>query len=227
MFEVKRLDIHKNPFIGLFFSCSENVLIYSPFLQSESVEKIKSVLKPDRSCCVSVGSSHLTGLFTVLNSHGVVVPEFIEENEMKKIERETGLKVCTVESRFSAVKNNVLANDEAGLVNQRVSKTQREIIAKCLGVGVEPKRISGLSTVGAINLVTNNGLIGYNNASDAELHVLSQFFNVPVVRSTCNFGTSAVGLGVVANCHGALVGSASTGFELGNVYAALSGDANG
>ncbi len=223
MFKVAKLDINRNPFIGLYLAASENAVIYSNFLQERTISTIVDTLKPKITCVTSIGSSYLTGLFSVLNSNGIVVPKFTEDQEISRIKKELGINVYKLDDRFSAVRNNLLANDNACIVNKKISKTDQMRIRDCLGVEVFPTKTK-LPTVGSINVVTNKGLLGYNDATDEELNWLSSTLKVNAVRGTCNFGTTATSLGIAANSNGAIVGAMSTGFELGTVHQALSGE---
>lgn len=169
----------------------------------------------------NLGNSTLTGLFSAMNSNAVLVPSFAEPEEVKKIEKDLGVNVCKIDDRFSAVKNNVILTDKACILNENMSRGEQKKIGDAVGVEVFASKISGLSVVGSVNVATNKGLLAYNHASEQELLWLSKVLKVKVRRGTCNFGTVANSLGIVANSNGAVVGSISSGYELGNILSAL------
>lgn len=198
-------------------------MLTSPYVSEKVINLAKTVLKPKEICITTIGNSHLTGLFSVANSHGIALPSFVEKNELRKIEL-LGLSVYEVDERFSAIKNNFLVNDKAVVINEHIPKKEYADMSKCFGVTVCTTQLNNLSTIGAVNVVTNKGLLAYNKASERELHWLANEFKVRAVRGTCNFGSVATGLGIVANSHGALVGASTSGFEMSNVFQALSGE---
>ncbi len=224
MYEVSKLEINRNPYIGLYLTASDDALLCSKYVPEKVVQKAASVLKVKKICITSIGDSYLTGLFTVINSHCVLVPEFTEDAEIETIETKLGLKVCKIDNRFSAIRNNFLINDKNCILNENMPKSEWKKIEKYTGVEVNAARIGTIPTIGSINVLTNKGLLCYNNASEKDSAWLSRVLKVNIVKGTCNFGTISTGLGIVANLHGALAGSHSTGFELGNIFEALSGD---
>ncbi|MFH0713348.1 MAG: translation initiation factor IF-6 [Candidatus Micrarchaeota archaeon] len=224
MYHVKKLDINRNPFIGLYLSASDKALLSSPFIPESALQLAKETLFPAKICAVTIGSSHLTGLFTVMNSNGCIVPKFAEDKEVQKITKELELNVCKVPDEFSAIRNNFLVNDRACVVNESLPKIEQKKVSDCLDVEVFPMRTGGLPTVGSLNVVTNKGLIGFNDLEEDEFNSMLKIFHVKGTTGTCNFGTVSISLGIVANSTGALAGSFSTGFELGTTYQALSGE---
>lgn len=183
---------------------------------------VELTLKPKKTCTVNIGNSHLTGLFSVANSNCAVVPQFVEDGEVNKIKRELGINVCRLDDRFSAVKNNVILTNAICIVNPQLPKAEQKKLADCAGVEVVASIVKTCQTIGAVNVATSNGLLAFNNASTKDLEWLCKVLKVPGVRGTCNFGTNALSLGIVANSRGALIGALTTGFESSIIYQALS-----
>ncbi len=222
LFSIAKLEINRNPFIGLYLSASDDFLLHSTYVPEKVATSAASILKPKKTCITNLGNSTLTGLFSVMNSNAILVPTFSERDEVKQIESELGIAVCKIDDKFSAVKNNVILTDKACILNPNMSKTQQEKIRDVVGVEVFASKISGISTVGSVNVATNKGLVAYNHAAELELNWLSKALKVKYKRGTCNFGTVANSLGIVANSTGALTGSFSTGHETGTIFEALS-----
>ncbi len=223
MFQIKKIEVHNNPFIGLYLTVCDDFLICSPYVPVKVLKAAEETLKTIKTCMVTIGNSHLTGLLTAANSKCVVVPQFTEEKEVKKIESDLGVAVCKIDDRFSAVKNNILINNNDCIVNRHLPKVDREKISKSCEVQVASSRFS-IATVGSVNVVNGNGLLCYNGASEEEMQLLSSVFKVKAIKATCNFGSIATGLGIVANSKGALVGAFSSGFEVAKIFQALSSD---
>ncbi|MFH1247040.1 MAG: translation initiation factor IF-6 [Candidatus Micrarchaeota archaeon] len=224
LFEISKVEINRNPFIGLYLSACDNFLIHSPYVPEKIAETAVSILKPKKTCVTNIGNSNLSGLFSVLNSNACLVPQFADDIEVKKIESELGVNVCKVLDSFSAIKNNVVLTDKACILNPSMPASQQEKIRDAVGVEVFSVGVGEVSTVGSLNVATNKGLLCYNRATEKEFTWLSKVLKVKAVRGTCNFGTVAISLGMVANSKGVLIGGLSTGFEVSNIFEALSGD---
>ena len=81
--------------------------------------------------------------------------------------------------------------------------------------------ISGIKTVGMAAVATNKGLLCHPKIKEKEKEKLETIFDVPVMIGTVCHGTPNIGAGVVANNHGAITGSHTTGIELGRIEEAL------
>ncbi|MDR0797315.1 MAG: translation initiation factor 6, partial [Nitrososphaerota archaeon] len=74
--------------------------------------------------------------------------------------------------------------------------------------------IAGLPYVGSLATVTNKGVLAHPLLKDEERKILEQAFKVPVEVGTINCGIPYVGTGLLANSHGAVAGSMTTGPEM-------------
>ncbi len=223
-FQVVKIEVNRNPFIGLYLTASDDAVLCSHFVPDNLLRLINDVLKPSKILPVSIADSHLTGIYTAMNSTGVALPGFTDDKTLHFIKRELGVNVCKIDDRFSAVRSNVLVNDSLCMVNAHMARGEHKKLADCFDAEVIPLKFGKVSTIGAVNVVTNKGVLAYNDASENELQLLSKAFKFKAIPATCNFGTPATSFGVIANKNGALIGSNSTGFEAGLVYEALSGE---
>jgi len=214
--------VHKNPFVGLFFKANDNIVLVPKSLPEKFAETIQNTLGTT-PVKLSVSQSDLLGIFVAMNSNGCVVPSFIEDEELAAL-RKTGLNVAIIDSH-QACGNSVLCNDHAAVLHPTVSRVEAKKISDALGVeALAHDLLSKISTVGAVNVVTNKGLLAYNEMPELELKKLERLFKVKGNVGTCNMGVPFVGMGVVANSKGALVGHATSGFEISRIYEALFGD---
>ena len=123
--------------------------------------------------------------------------------------------------RLTATGNVILANDTAALVHPDISDRSMEIISRVLGVDVHRGTIAGLGTVGMSGVATNKGLLVHPMVTQEELAHLEEVFDLPVDVGTTNYGSQAVGSGLLANSKGYVAGSNTTGHELGRIEDAL------
>ncbi|MGB9577033.1 MAG: translation initiation factor IF-6 [Candidatus Micrarchaeia archaeon] len=218
MFSIVRASVYKNPFIGLYFKASDGLLLAARNAPAKTVELAEEVLRV-RSVRLFVRQSPLVGVFAAMNSTGVVLSDSAEAEERALLKKE-GLNVCTLKA--FAPGNNVLCNDKAALLNPAIHPSDARRIGDCLGVEVFQQPITSRGVVGSLNVVTNKGLLAFNEVTDVEFKRLIQIFGVHGARGTSNMGSVCNAFGVVANTNGALVGQLTSGFEVQRVYEALS-----
>lgn len=219
---ILKASVHKNPFIGLYMRTNNEITLV-PKTVPATVAKAAEEALGTKLVHASISQSNLLGIFCALNSNGCAIPAFTEEAEIRAI-RDTGLNVALVSSHYSCG-NNILCNDKAALVNPAVPKSEVKLIADALGVeAFTHETLTRVPTVGAINVVTNKGLLAYNEVPEVELRKLERLFGVKGQIGTCNMGVPFNGMGIIANDKGALVGDSTSGFEIQRVYEALFGD---
>ncbi len=219
-FPVRKADVEKNPFIGLFLKASDSLLLASPRVPRNTLRLAVDTMRVE-PISIFVNQSPFVGLFSVLNSNGCVLPELAEKQEVAALKKKE-LNVCLLESGLCPG-NVLLANDKACLASPLLSKEEAKLVGDCLGVEVFSQRV-GLEAFASASVVTNNGVLAYNELSDVELKYLKKVFGVTAVIGTTNFGVPFNALSVVANSSGALIGELTTGFEAQRVFEALAGD---
>ena len=219
---ITKFSVHKNPFVGLHFKASDEIALVPRVLAGKLAGTVQNTLGAT-PVPLSINQSDLLGLFVAMNSSGCVVPSFIEDDELAVL-RKAGLNVATIETH-QACGNSILCNDRAAVLHPTIARAEAKKISDALGVeALAHDLLSKISTVGAVNVVTNRGLLAYNEMPQVELKKLERLFKVRGNVGTCNMGVPFVGMGVVANSKGALVGHATSGFELSRIYEALFGD---
>lgn len=169
----------------------------------------------------SVAGSAIVGALLALNDQGIVVTDFATQREVGKLRDATGLPVATTPGVFNAMGNNVLAGPDAALVHPDVEPASVAVIEETLDAHVEQGTIAGLNTVGAAACVNGAGVLTHPKADADELDRLERLFRLPVAIGTVNHGAPLVGAGVIANAHGAVVGTETTGPELNRIENAL------
>jgi translation initiation factor 6 len=219
--KIAKASIQKNPFIGLFLRTNGEVTLAPPGLPKKNAEQIRETLGT-RVVHLLIDQSPLAGVLTALNSNGVVLPSFAEKSVASILKRE-GLNALVLREPF-APGNLVSCNDRCALVSPLVSREEAKRVGDALNVEVHQQAIAGSAVVGATCVATNNGVLAFNEASEIELKFLAKIFGCKAVGGTTNFGSVCNSLGVIANERGALVGEATTGFEVQRVFEALSKD---
>ncbi|MCX8197654.1 MAG: translation initiation factor IF-6 [Candidatus Micrarchaeota archaeon] len=207
-----------NPYVGLFSKASERLVCADITASPKLISALESLGAPVLKA--SIGGAGLSGLFVCMNSNGAVLPSFCSQEEISLF-KSHGLNVEVLSGQFSAVGNNLAANDKGAAANPEIPRMELEKISDCLGVEVVPIRIAGYPTVGSCIAATNSGFLAHNRASEQELKELEGIFGVPGSNCTLNTGVPFVSICLAANSKGAVAGESSTGFELGRAAEAL------
>lgn len=219
MAKLVKTSFYNNPFIGLYLRASDKLVLCPPTASEKLVLQARESLAVE-PIELFVNNSPLLGVFTAVNSNGVVLPSFAENNEAKKLKR-LGLNVCFLEKL--APGNNILVNDHAALASEKVSKQELRMLRDCFGVEVLQQRFAGFP-LASTTVVTNKGLLAYNEITALELKKLEKTFSVRGASGTSNMGVVFNSLGVIANSKGALVGMRTSGFEAQRIFEALFGE---
>ncbi len=213
------LGLMDTSFLGVYAKASDSLVILPPGAPDAVVGEISRVLgvEPLR---VTVGGSSLVGVFAALNSHGVLLPEGVTEEELR-ILRSAGLNVAVLRERHNALGNNIMVNDRRALVHPSMGRASLRAIEDALDVEAMRSSLGGVPTVGSFGIATNRGVLVHPGVSDAEMEKLRHFFGLPVHRTTVNMGSPKVGAGILANSRGAVIGFESTPIEVARIEDAL------
>ncbi len=171
---------------------------------------------------MSIGGMDFIGVLARANSNGMLVSNLVTDREMEAIRgMKLGINIEVLGSTLNAVGNNMILNDRVAIVNPEYSRRDMAIIGDVLGVEVIGRSIGSFKTVGANDILTNKGLVINNHASDEEKERLDRETGFDSVRSTANMGSLGVGIAVVANSNGALIGDTTTGYEFSRIVDGL------
>jgi len=216
--KIEKTNFYRNPFIGLFLKTNNSITLLPDGTPHKLLQLAESTLET-KPVHLLIDQSSLVGIFTALNDNGCVLPEFAEKKETDLLKKQ-GLNVLLL--RNYAPGNNILCNNKACLVNSEIDHDEAKKIGDCLGVEVFRQK-TGANTVGAANVVTDKGLLAFNETSEIELKYLEKSFGSKGIVGTTNLGSQYNGISLVANNKGALVGESTTGVEMQRIYEALNG----
>lgn len=214
---IRTVDIYDTPMIGVFATCTEDVVLVPPLTKPEICAVLENSLKV-RVVETLINGSVVVGALSRGNSNGFLVSYGTDNEELKKL---VGVQVEILPDKLNAVGNIVLANDSAALVHPELSDKAIEAIAGTLKVEVYRGTIAGIKNVGMAGVVTNRGLLVHPRVTLTERETLESIFELPVNIGTTNFGTQMLGSGLLANSKSYLAGSETTGPELGRIEEAL------
>jgi translation initiation factor 6 len=204
--------------IGVYSIATEKFVIIPKMVPFEKAEQMAEWLKVPL-VHTSVSGSVLAGAFVSGNSHGILLPYFVRDEELSAIKAVFSGNLTIMETKKTAFGNLVLANDQGAVIDPRIKGSQVEKISEALGVEVVPTEIAGLPYVGSLAVATNKGVLSHPLLRENEKKILQDVLKVPVDVGTVNCGIPYVGTGLIANSHAAIAGSMTTGpetFIIGN-----------
>lgn len=208
---VSRAAISGSPYVGVYLKVGEQVAFLPPSAPRAVAEDVARLFKVE-IVRTTVAESDIIGALVAMNSHGALVGDEIDPLERTELERIAPLTV--IRTRFNAMGNNVLVNDQGAIVHPDFSDEAIARIGEALAVPARRGTVAGLGTVGMAAIATNRGAVVHPRATEREAEEVAHALGVPVHRSTANFGVPIVGACLVANSRAILVGRPTTPVEI-------------
>lgn len=215
-----RYNINGSEYVGAFAACTERYTLIGAGVSKKAKQLIADALLTE---CIElqVCGMDFIGMFCRANSNGVVVPDFMYDNELSTLRKALEANVEVIESDLNAIGNDVLANDKIAIINPEYSVAAAKQIQDALNVEIIRASIAGYKTIGANNILTNKGMLINNRSNDAEKERIDKITGFDSIRTTANTGSVAIGISAVANSKGVVAGSTTTGYELTRIMQAL------
>ncbi|WP_336327646.1 translation initiation factor IF-6 [Halovenus sp. HT40] len=209
-----------SPYIGVFARATNDCLLIRPDIDDDLVADCADELSVP-VVETTIGGSGTVGSLVAGNSNGLLVSNRATDREIDRIEEAVDLPVTELPGRINAAGNVVLANDNGAYVHPDLPREAIQRIKDGLDVPVERGDIAGVNTVGTAAVTTGRGVLCHPKSTDEELDRIEAHLDVPADIGTINYGGPLVGSGLIANDDGYIVGSETTGPELGRIDSAL------
>ncbi len=222
---VEKADIMGNPNIGVYVFANNEVAIVPPIVDQGFEEILTRILRVESIVRTKISDTILPGVMIAGNDKGILVPRTIRDEELRAIREGFSGNIAVIKAPPNALGNIVVANSRAAMIYRDLDDDAAKIIKETLEVETVVRgTIAGLITVGSAAVITNRGGVVHPDAKEDELRYLSDLFKVVVDISSVNFGVFFIRSGVVANDHGILVGSRTTGPEILRISRILGGE---
>jgi len=199
--------------ISVYSLATENIVIIPRMVPKEKAQEFADWLNT-KLVYTSIGGSVLAGALACANSNGMLLPNYVRDEELTQIKAAFEGNITIMETKKTAYGNLVLTNDKGAVVDPRFKENEIKKISEILGVEAVPTEIAGLPYVGSLAVATNKGVLAHPLLKDEERKILENVFKVPVDVGTVNCGVPYVGTGLLANSHAAVAGSMTTGPEM-------------
>ena len=215
-----RTSVAGSPYVGVFAHASTGCLLVRRDIDDETAEAIADELGVT-AVPTTVGGSGTVGSLAAGNDNGLVVSSQLTERERETIADAADGVIAKLPGRINAAGNVVCCNDYGAYVHPDLPRDAVQAVKDGLDVPVERGVIAGVTTVGTAAVATNKGVLCHPKATDGELDALEDILDVPADIGTINYGGPLVGSGLLANDHGYICGSDTSGPELGRIDQAL------
>ena len=202
--------------VGVFARATNDCLL----LRSDADADLAAAMSDELDVSVvqtTVGGSGTIGSLVVGNENGVLVSSRVTDRERERIQDATGTPVVELPGKINAAGNVIVANDYGAYVHPDLSREAILAIKDALGVPVERGELGGVRTVGTAAVANNTGVLCHPKSTEEELETIEEHLDVYADLGTINYGGPLVGSGLVANDYGFVVGSETTGPELGRI----------
>ncbi len=219
-----RTHLNGNPYLGIYALANESHVLVPPRVPKRTLRQLADGLeaRPHRT---TVAGTDLLGTFAVSNSNGMLLPSDATEIEVQELRDALGMNVGTMETKFNALGNLILANDKGAVVGKLYSAEECEQISSVLNVDVKPGTLAHLNIVGSLGRANGSGALVSPGATDDEIEVVKETLDVVVERGTANLGVGNVGTCILVNSKGLAAGMPTTGIEMGKMQHIFEADA--
>jgi translation initiation factor 6 len=204
-----------SPNIGVYALTTNTLTILPVEIPSSKVKRVEDSLRGE-IVVTTVGETRLVGVLAAANSNGIILPHFASDEEVGAIKRVWNGNTARIQSKRTALGNLILANDHGAIASENLmrEKVALKKIRDVLDVEIVSGEIAGLPYVGSLAAATNKGVLAHPMLKKSEYQVLRDVLKVPVDVGTINGGIPLVSSGLLANEHGVLIGSPTTGPEI-------------
>jgi len=213
--------------VGVYSLTTDEIVIIPKYVPVKKAERLAQWLRV-KLIHSAIGDSVLIGALACANSNGILLPNYVRQEELDDIKSVFKGNIAVMETKKTAYGNLVLANDRGAIADPRLKETDIRKISDTLGVETVAGEVAGLPYVGSLAVATNKGVLAHPLLSDSEKKLLEDTFKVSVDVGTVNCGIPFAGAGMICNRYTAIAGSLTTGpemFIIGNTLDVVKEDA--
>lgn len=211
MTHILRASFHQNPNIGLYGFSNDRFCLLAASTQAHDAASIQTTLKVPTHRINICGTS-LVGAFLAGNNKSILVPYIAFDEEIAQL-KEKSIPHNILETDYTALGNNLVANDNACLISPDLKPFQNEIKAALDVQKIAVFHLGELPIIGALMSLSSKGCLLSAFATDKEAAFVEEFFGVPVTRGTVNLGSPYIHSGVLTNNNGFIFGDRTGGPE--------------
>lgn len=208
-------NINGNPNVGLYGYCNDKYCLLGLDVSRKKAREIEKILKVPVHRLNIAGTS-LVGVFCAGNNSCLLLPNIVFEDELKQLDK-LKIKYKVIDTKLTALGNNVLCNDNGAFVNPNFSAVQKKKIRQALNVKVVPGQIAELDTTGSLGILNEKGCLLHRDTHQRTIKFLEGLLKIKCDTGSVNLGNPFVSSGVLCNSNGFVVGNQSGGPEISHI----------
>jgi translation initiation factor 6 len=210
-----RSNLFGSPNIGVYALTTNTCTILPHGTTTRTSNRFEKYLE-NATVRTEIGGTRLIGVMAAANTNGIVLPQFVTDDEIATIASFHSGNLQRVDCRLTAFGNLLLANDHGAIASEILADEREAMrrIRETLDVEVAPGRVAGLPYVGSLAVATNTGVLAHPLLTEDEKRLIRDVLKVPVDVGTVNGGLPFIASGLLANDHGAVMGGLTTGPEI-------------
>ena len=212
-------NFNSNPNVGLYGYCNDEYCVIGKEIQKKVCKKIEKIIEVPVHRLNIAGTS-LLGVFCVGNKNNLLLPNIVFEDELKILDK-LGIKYTIIDTKLTALGNNILANNKGALVNPYFTDSAIKQIKKALKVDLKKATISELDNIGSLAVLNKKKCLISKFAKDSEIKIVEKLLGVKCTQGTLSFGLPYISSGILVNSHGFIISDQSTGIEIADADHAL------
>ncbi len=220
-----RIKIFGSSNIGLYLYATNKYLLYHSAIPSKKIDMVIEELDVP-SIKLHLTDTLITAPFIVGNSNGLLIPDIFEDfalEQLKKEVRDLDINMAVVSSKYNALGNIIVANDNGALISPIIPYRLKKLISDVLDVEVSTITVGRFSYIGSLVVVNNRSGLVAPVVKEDEKKILEDVLHVDLQEGTVNGGAEFIKLGLVVNDYGVVVGEDTSGAELMNISTIFEG----
>ncbi|MFH1420467.1 MAG: translation initiation factor IF-6 [Candidatus Aenigmatarchaeota archaeon] len=208
---LKQMEFNGNPNLGLFALATEKYCLAGA--KGRALEILGVPVH-----VVETLQTPFVGIFVAGNSHGCIVSDMLDKNEIDELKKIT--RVLVLKTYHDAIGNLILMNDH-GIILSPSLERHKEDIGRFFKIPCEVCTIATLNVAGSLGIATNKGCLLNPRVHESELKFIEHVLNVRADIGTVNFGSGYPGAGIIANSKGLVISEQCSGPEIQRIEEAL------
>lgn len=211
--DIIKYDLYRGPNIGLYSIVNDSFVLVPNGFANTKAEKLAKYLGVDYHYA-SIANTRLLGALMVINDNGILFPKTAYSSEYEYLKKTCDMNIGVLDAKYTALGNVICANNKGAIVSPWLTKEDCATISDVLGVEIIQKKISGYNQVGAMAVTNDSGTAIHPEADEDDIKQFANVLGTKIEPSTINNGIPFVASGVLANNHGIVVGTLTTGPEI-------------
>ncbi|MBT3408281.1 translation initiation factor IF-6 [Candidatus Woesearchaeota archaeon] len=211
----RKMSFHSNSNIGLFAYVNEKFCLIGNVITEEQKKEIEETLEVPVYEILIAGTP-LIGIFVNGNEDKIIIPSITKKEELEKLD-ELQIEYQIVDSKYTALGNNILIGNNQAFVNQNLEKEAIKQIEDFLKIKLHNIDLGELDTLGSIGVIHNDtGVIG-EFIGQNKLNNLNKISDIKFSLGTINQGSDYIKSGIFKNSKGFVIGEMTSGVEIINI----------